>query len=170
MNSLRVCTAFFDNVFKGPCLRDGSSLCTHCILDRTSLVVVNGPPSWLAPDCGVARGNPPVRLSTDNCLDGGWCACAFAVAQEFVVGEIPTETLAVTSGLIHYPGYRREQRGCCWVTYCPLLTPRWGWLAIWNRSPLAGLGQKLPSGHGLCTHRGGAHRTRRATGPHVSPL
>ena len=61
-----------------------------------------------------------------------------------MVGEIPTETLAVTSGLIHYPGYRREQRGCCWVTYCPLLTPRWGWLAIWNRTPRCGWG--LPAG------------------------
>ena len=69
---------------------------------------------------------------------------AVVVAPEFVVGEVPTETLAVTSGLTHYPGYRREQRGCCWVRTGPLLTPRWGWQATWNRTPLVGWG--LPAG------------------------
>ena len=138
-------------------------------LARLGSLLIDGPPSWLGPDYGVARGNIPVRLSTDNCLDGGWCAYAFAVALEFVVGEIPTKTGGYV-GLDLLPGIPPRAAWVLLGTYDPLLTPRWGWLAIWNRSPLAGLGQKLPSGHGLCTHRDGAHRTRRATGSHVSPL
>ena len=149
-------------------LARGFFACTHCNPCSTLLVVLDRPPSWLAPDCGVARAADPsfCRLTR---LVGRGLVGAVVVAPEFVVGEVPTETLAVTSGLTHYPGYRREQRGGCWVRTGPLLTPRWGRVAIYNRSPLAGLGQKLPSGHGLCTHRGGAHRTRRTTGTHVSP-
>ena len=113
-------------------LARGFFACTHCNPCSTLLVVLDRPPSWLAPDCGVARGSRPVLLSTDKVSWTGACGCCCGSTR--VCGRRSSD---------------RNSGGYVGFDSLPGIPPRAAWVlpgTYWSSShPALGLGSDLQS-------------------------